>query len=407
MNLSETQYAQDWLLNFQEGERAAATLLIDRLMLVSASELVSGVTGQLNQIEREKPGKEPSLALYAEREMDKAGYEVLPFFPNSNEGRATGPGIAPVSVDPNRQDVGSEGPVATLISKYSKDSAHQALSHPGPDALRSNKIRTIVIVTDFIGSGRRISEMLDAFALVASLQSWKSYGLLSFEVVCYSGTEWGLYVVQKHSLRPKVRSHIACPVIDEAFSGSELGAVKLLCQNYWKKQPRFPFGFNNTGSLIAFSHGIPNNAPPILHSEAGGWTPLFPSRSTSAAGIDSVANSSAALARNSEKVLGIREARRVLADPEGEIWTHTMLVMDAVRHGVRTSKSLSARTHLPNDRIEEVLEITKRAGWVTPRNTLTRLGWRELRKPRFFEEEEAKIAISGGGIYFPTQLRAP
>ncbi|MHA6332662.1 phosphoribosyltransferase-like protein [Qipengyuania sp. CAU 1752] len=406
MSLSKTQYAQDWLLNFQNGDRAAATLLIDRLMLVSASEFVSGITNQLNQIERKKPGKEPSLALYAEREIDKAGYDVLPFFPNSGEGRASGPGIPPVTVDPEEQDVGSEGPVATLISKYSKDSAHQALSHPGPDALRSNKIRTIVIVTDFIGSGRRISEMLDAFALVASIQSWKSYGLLSFEVVCYSGTERGLFVVQNHSLRPTVRSQIACPVVDEAFSGSELGSVKLLCQNYRKKRPRYPFGFNDTGSLIAFSHGIPNNAPPILHSEAGGWTPLFPSRSTSAAGIDSVADSSSALARNSEQVLGIREARRVLADPEGEIWAHTMLVMHAVRHAVRTPKGLSARTRLPNGRIEEVLEITKRAGWMTPRNTLTRLGWREIRRPHFFEHKE-EIAISGGGMYFPTQLGAP
>lgn len=375
-------------------------------MLVSASEFVSGITNQLNQIEREKPGKEPSLALYAEREMEKAGYDILPFFPSSDKGKAIGPGIPPVAVDPEKQDVGSEGSVATLISKYSKDSAHQALSHPGPDALRSNKIRTVVIVTDFIGSGRRIREMLDAFALVASLQSWKSYGLLSFEVVCYSGTECGLALVQQHSLRPKVRSYIACPVIDEAFSGSELGAVKLLCQNYRKKQPRYPFGFNNTGSLIAFSHGIPNNAPPILHSEAGGWTPLFPDRSTSAAGIDSVANSSAVLARNSEQVLGIRKARRVLADPEGEIWAHTMLVMDAVRNGVRTSKGLSARTQLPNARIEEVLEITKRARWVTPKNSLTRLGWREIRRPRYFEQGE-DVAISGSGIYFPTQLRAP
>ncbi len=119
-----------------------------------------------------------------------------------------------------------------------------------------------------------------------------------------------------------------------------------------------------------------------------------------------MANSSAALARNSEQVLGIREARRVLAGPEGEIWAHTMLVMNAVRHGVRTSKGLSARTQLPNARIEEVLEITKRAGWVTPKNSLTRLGWREIRRPRYFEQGE-EIAISGSGIYFPTQLRAP
>jgi hypothetical protein len=376
-------------------------------MLVGASEFTAAITKQLDRIERGCPSAKPCLALFAEREVEKCNYEVLSFFPGADEGRATGDGIPPVSVDPKKQDVGSEGIVAALISKYSKVPENHAISHPGPDALRQNRARKIVIVTDFVGSGRRVGEMLDAFALVASIQSWRSYGLLDFHVVCYSGTEWGLRNVRRHSLRPKVSFHIACPVINEAFSGSELGAIKLLCKTYPGKRSRYPFGFNDTGSLIAFSHGIPNNAPAILHSHAGGWKPLFPGRSTASSEIDKIADSSEMLARNSERVLGIRAARKVLSDSEGELWTYAMLVLDAIRSGAKTPTKVSALTQIPIDRVEEVIALSQTAGWVTPKQTLTSIGRREIRAIRRYDLIDEEIAFPESQLYFPSQLRTP
>lgn len=405
--LSKTSFAQSWLGNFPSEDRDTASLLLDRMMLVGASEFSVAITKQLNRIERDCPSAKPCLALYAEREVEKCNYEVLPFFPGTDKGRATGDGIPPVSVDPKKQDVGSEGIVASLISKYCKLPDKHALSHPGPDALRENRVRKIVIVTDFVGSGRRVREMLDAFALVASIQSWRSFGLLDFHVVCYSGTECGLRCVRRHSLRPKVSFHIACPVINEAFSGSELGEIKLLCKTYPGKRSRYPFGFNETGSLIAFSHGIPNNAPAILHSNAGGWKPLFPGRSTASSEIDRIADSSEMLARNSERVLGVRAARKVLSDSEGELWTHAMLVLDAIRSGAKTPTKVSALTQIPFDRVEEVIALSQTAGWVTPKHTLTHMGRREIRGIRRYDLIDEEFAFPESHLYFPSQWRAP
>ena len=382
-------------------------MLVDRLMLVGASEFTSGITKLLNEIMSLNTKSQSVVAFYAEREMDKVNHEVLPFFPGFETGRALGDGIQPVLVDLQKQDVGSEGIVAALISKFCKAHAASALSHPGPNKLRAGQTRKIVIVTDFVGSGRRIHEMLDAFAMVASIQSWISYGLLDFQIVCFSATEHGQNILTRHPLRPTISTHVACPVIEEAFEGAELGAIKLLCKKYPKKRSNFPFGFNNTGSLIAFSHGIPNNAPQILHSSAASWTPLFEGRSTLGSNLDAVADSSDMLAQNSQRILGIRDAKKLLSNTEGELWAHTMLLLDAIKTGGRTPSKLSARTQIPIPRVEKILDLASNAGWLTPKNSLTRLGQRELRWFEMFGNSSEKLAYPENELYFPKQLRAP
>lgn len=98
--LSETSFAQDWLNNFEPKDQESAALLLDRIMLVGASEFHSGIVEQLKQIKGECPTGKPCLALYAEREIDKLNRNVLPFFPGTDKGRATGDGIPPVQVNP-------------------------------------------------------------------------------------------------------------------------------------------------------------------------------------------------------------------------------------------------------------------------------------------------------------------
>ena len=403
--LSNTKYGKDWLNNFDSTDRQAASLLIDNLMLVGASEFTSRVNaGLMNVADGAKIYNHP-VAFYAEREVDKNGIEVKAYFPNTESGRASGDGVPPVTVDPKKQDVGSEGMIATTISKLCKSRPHYCFSHPGPDKLRKEKVRKIVIVTDFIGSGFRLYDMLDAFEKVATIKSWVSYKLISFEVVSYSATADGLKWVKSHPLKPTIHIHVACPTINERFEGSELGAIKLLCKKYPKKS-RFPFGFRQTGSLIAFSHGIPNNAPPILHSKANGWKPLFFDRSTIEADIDKIADHASILEADSNKVIKVRNARKLLQDPESELWIHTVLIMNAINKGLRTKTKLSARTQIELSRVEEVLGLASNAKWLTPKTSLTALGRRELKflKKRDFPEE--LLVSNEDKLYFPTQLRA-
>lgn len=402
--LSTSDAGKTWLLNFDEADRPVASKFLDSLLLVGAREFNITMNRLLTaQANKAREAKE-CFALYAEREFTPVKGEIQPIFLGSAAGRATGLGVAPVVVSSEKQDVGSEGIIAALISKFRYANPDVVLSHPGPDDLRLKRVRKIIIVTDFIGSGRRVSEMLEAFAKVASIQSWRSYGLLSFEVTSYSASEHGAKIVRQHRLEPEVTIHAACPVVYEAFVGAELAAVRALCSKYPRKA-RWPLGFDATGSMIAFSHGIPNNAPAIFHSSFNGWRPLFRGRSTQMTELDQIADTSDHLVQQSAQLLGVRDARQILSSASGELWTHCMLVLIAIKSGLRSAEKLSARTRLPIMIVEKVLSISATAGWLAPTGGLTALGRRELRWQTRWHGA-ACIASANLDMYFPAQLRA-
>lgn len=303
-----------------------AAQLADAVMLVSHDALYRGLRLLLDKtcMSRKEGDQDRPIALFAERAVETRDtedgeygfvrHEVLPFFPGTDEGRATGAGMPPIVVDPDDQEVGSEGAIANFITGYERLHRDSVLSHPGPDALRTGRVSHIVIVTDFIGSGKRVWEMLEAFWRVATIRSWHSYGLVRFAVIAYSGTEDGLKQVRSHRSGPNVRVVHACPTIFTAFVGADRDAVEALCRAHPRKS-RYPFGFGWAGALIAFSHGMPNNAPPILHSDRKGWVPLFHNRSALGADMHFPAANADALADRARAVLRIRTAERFLADP--------------------------------------------------------------------------------------------
>lgn len=417
MSLSQSDFVRDWLAQFSAPERPMAAQLADAVMLVSYDALYRGLRLLLDEMctNREEGIQDRLIALFAERAVETREaedgeygflrHEVLPFFPGTDEGRATGAGIPPIVVDPNDQEVGSEGAVANFITGYERLHRDSVLSHPGPDALRTGRVSHIVIVTDFIGSGKRVWEMLEAFWRVATIRSWHSYGLVRFAVVAYSGTEDGLKHVRSHRSAPSVRVVHACPTIFTAFVGADRDAVEALCRAHPRKS-RYPFGFGWAGALIAFSHGMPNNAPPILHSDRKGWVPLFRNRSALGADMHFPAANADALADRARAVLHIRTAERFLADPTRRRWVETMLVLTALKDGSRTAASASARTRLSLADVEQILVFTRIAHWTSPRNTLTVLGQRELRRLQLRRARTVVLPTEDLPYYYPSQLRA-
>lgn len=406
-SLSGTPMGKAWLANFDASDRDTAIKLVDSLMLVSANEfntrIVSLLTHALGEASK---GKQP-IALYAEREMTSEEHdEVPPFFPDAEFGRATGEGVQPIVVSPRRQNVGSEGIVATLISKFCAAHRDLAFSHPGPDDLRKNRVRKIILVTDFIGSGRRLYRMLDAFWKVATIRSWASYKLISFEVVCYSATDLGQSVVRSHPAKAEISIFAACPTLQETFTGPELREVEALCRKY-PKRSRDWLGFGAVGSLIAFAHGMPNNAPQIFHSSRRGWQPLFLGRSTLLTDLNAIADTEGDIVDRSQALLRVRNARLILSTMCGEEWTYTMMVLLTVRGGAYSPMVISARTRVPLDRVTRVLELAAIAGWLTENTRLTSMGRRELRSLLRWGRKSDSLVFPHSDLYFPKQLRAP
>lgn len=416
MTISRSEFARDWLEQFVEAERVAAARLADAVMLVSHDSLYRGLRTLLDEISvaRGEVHLDRPIALYAERAVETrdtedeygwAEHEVLPFFPGSEEGRAIGAGVPPVQVDPNDQEVGSEGAIANFITNYQRLHGARVLNHPGPDDLRGKRASHIVIVTDFIGSGKRVWEMLEAFWQVATIRSWHSYRCLRLAVVSYSGTEQGLEHVRSHRSKPTARVVHACPTLWTSFDGRDRAAVEALCRAHPRRHG-YPLGFGYAGALIAFAHGMPNNAPPILHSRRGGWRPLFVNRSALAADMHFPFDNADTLAEQARDVLQIRAARKFLEDPAKRRWIETMLVLTALMNGARSATSASARTRLPLADVEQILVFTQIAHWTTPRRTLTELGRKELRRLQLRRARTVVLPTPEQPYYYPTQLRA-
>jgi hypothetical protein len=405
MKLSDTEFVRSWLEQFAQGERVTAAQLADAIMLVSRDALYQGLYELLDSLRVELSGSDEPVALYAEREVERVDGEIQPFFPGTQHGRATGSGVPPIVVDLRDQEVGSEGAIANFITSYERLHRGVVLNHPGPDRLRQAQTRTIVIVTDFIGSGKRIWEMIEAFWQVATIRSWRSYGLIGFAVVAYSGTDSGLAYVRSHRLRPDVRIVRACPTVANSFRGDEARAVDALCLKYPERH-RYPFGFRGGGALIAFAHGIPNNSPAIFHSHKNGWRPLFLNRSALAAAADFPVNSLDELSDRAEAMLRIHAAREHLEDPQTRRWIKTMLVLAALTVGNKGAGGVSAFTRLPLAEVEELLGFTRIAGWTSATGALTPLGERELIRLRARRRRTIVLPTAEEPFYYPTQLRA-
>ena len=192
-----------WIGQFESADQPAACELLAAMRLVSRDEFSEG----LRQLLRDSltNGQLP-VGVYVERELVRRNTKPSALFKQSKGKvkRAFGPG--PKLVQPTRpfsQVVGSEGLVAQIVSEFFREAHDQCLLSPGPDAIRSHRVRRFVLVTDFIGTGRRVMDYLDAAWRVRSVRSWwsarKSCGM-SFEVIAYSATEAGRALVESHSL---------------------------------------------------------------------------------------------------------------------------------------------------------------------------------------------------------------
>jgi hypothetical protein len=405
--LSETSIGSSWLKQFHEAEREIAAELIDQTLLVSRDDFVDGLRDLVDELVRRRSDPARKLALFAERPIKKIFGTIPAFFRNSRHGRARGTGAPPIVVDPRNQEVGSEGIVAQFITDYCRRNPLVAVGHPGPTKMRCDRVGEIVILTDFLGSGNRVRRMLESFRYVATLRSWRSYGLMRFVVIAHSGTSDGVAAVQSHKLRPEVSLRMGCPTISNTFRGAQRSRIEALCNAYPVHHPE-PLGYGDIGALIAFAHGCPNNVPPILHSGALGWIPLFKGRSTS--------DSSAAflpegddliLDQRTQRLLKIRDTRKVLASSDNRRWISAMMLLAAVETGCRTAAEISARTHLNLAEVRELVTLARSALWLTHAGRLTHLGHNELVRLRRRRKQAPVLSTGSNNFYYPTQLRAP
>jgi len=299
--------------------------------------------------------------------------------------------------------VGSEGFVAHLISQETERWARIFMNHPGPDRLRGKTAPAgeIAIVTDFLGSGTRVSIMLDKFWAVPTVRSWKSRDMVRFRVVAAAATLSALSKVRRHRLRPQVEAEWIAPTVK---SSADLSWMRLI-ENNGPAEGRGTgrYGFGGEGALIAFNYRLPNNTPAMIHHGESRWQPLYvgpaPPELREVFGVRSLDQAIIAAAQSNGVVFG-----RELTEEDRQ----TMLVLSMLkgRWHRGAGVALASRTSLPVPTVLDILLRALKSELITPSGRITDKGYKFMESGRAGERKTPIIATSPVP-YYPKVLRIP
>jgi hypothetical protein len=403
---------KSWIAQFDAADQPNAVRLLQALHLLARDTFAEGLRSLI--LDRSK-GSGP-IGLYAERELNhrKSVPHKLFSEPRRKHRRAEGLGPQPVrpvkAYDPS---VGSEGPIAQLITELCREFPDKFLNHPGPDQIREKRMRRFMVVTDLVGSGNRVYRYIEAAWLVRSVRSWwsarKSGKGITFEVAAFAATEVGESKVKSHASQPEVHFLHRCRTISNISSSA---ALRELCVRYdpVDHDPTESIGYDGIGALIAFAHGAPNNAPRILHGAGRIWVPLFPKRIT--AGTRGSFAEAQEVDRDALKarLLGMRERRLAsvpwLASAKPHV-RNLLLVLAALTRPPRDTASIIRKTELSVLEVERALDKALSNDWITDGRRLTDRGHAELDRVRRDAVVEETLSEPPELPYYPKALRAP
>ena len=406
-----TPIAGTWLLQFKPADQSSALELLESVDFVTANQFQQGLTQLLLEV-----AEEDSLpvALFTEREMPRQQDGApVPLYEHKQGSvrRAVGAGPKPVVYDnPDSHETGSEGLIANIITGIRKHCERgKILDHPSPDEVRKRRPRRFVIVTDIIGSGNRVREYLEAAWRTPSIVSWASYRLVRFEVVAYSGTEPGIEHVKNHSSHPAVHIVKGCPTIS-LLPSLNRGRLIKLCEDYCPREPRkemTALGYKDTGALLVFAHGAPNNTPLLLHAASKRWHPLFRARSTINVYTGEPEQpedwTDRTLLYLGETQLSKAGTLQHVDPPTQE----TILVLAALKRRPRNMRVASARTGLSLKVVYAAISRAMSAGFLTDDLRLTDAAYRELSYLRKSNKTMQEIDEGNNSYYYPSMLRPP
>ncbi len=366
-----TERGMLWLEQFAEHDRALVRQLTEAISLVSVMELERALQ---RLVERFSSNSAGPLALYSVREVPKNG--GLNF-------RHGGNGLDAVA---SGSDIGSEGRIAHITRQICRTQTSQLLRQPDIDTLLKKRVRNIVVVDDIIGSGERALSYLQELWKDPSIKSWWSYGKVRFTVLAYAATEAGIRRVQSHPCKPHVEIHRHCPVLKNLPWRRELKRkVTDLCMRYarTKKLRGAPLGFGQTGALLVFEHGIPNNVPNIFWAysqDPSAWLPLFPGRAATAE-IASVFPSELAAREPVSVLLAAGAERMAEALPtvaDRPLAPDMVVLLSLLRRGLNRLEAVADATGMTSTECSLLLERCIEAGLVSPKRRLTEKGAAEL-----------------------------
>jgi len=403
MKLSQTTRAGEWLKQFDEDDQGAAGALLDSVRFLRGGEVIAGVRRSIEHLLADDPLRNPITlvpVLSGEDMRDSNGLKI------HEASLAT----VFAEFDPSQplaSDPGSEALMAQLIREMRR-AAIPGLITPPPITLKvmeSEHVRTLVCVTDYIGSGKQVLEYVEAWHRHTTIRSWRSFGLLRIQVVAYAATSAGKRAVEASphvdglkivEIAPGLRD-LGNPLLEEKLSE--------VCRIYAKRAKLWPaLGFRDSAGLFASSFSVPNNLPAILIRRSKQWIPFFDGRSTTAALADEIGNQlpETDVGQQLRKSGQVRlAARHEDGDLEGHWQTH-LVVLGLIP---RARVELAVAVGLTMAGVDEIVASLEHLGLMDEAGRPTPAGLRALKRHRRKPRLISASLVPDPSAYYPRYKR--
>jgi hypothetical protein len=348
--IESSSHIADWLSQFQLCDQSVAKTMLHRLRFVSREVYSSWLKQTLGNL---PVGR--SYALYGVRKLPEEGALWA-----SDGTVANRPGGT----------LGSEDFVYSLIANVVRSSGGALKDHPTISDLRENKIHDYVLIDDSIGSGKRMTDFINAMLSHPTFLSWWSYGFVRFHILSFarpSDVERKIVAKVRGSDHP-VRKFRKSEKIDffseqvydaariEQRWGSKADEILDLCQRTTRIKTKRRLGFGGVMANIVFHHSVPNNLPGVFWCDSAKWDGLFPNRA--------LPDWTSELLDGSE---GIRNLRCGLA-PE------IVNLLRLVKRGIRNTNHLAIRLGVDNTYAVELVKTAQHLNLISSEVRLTREG---------------------------------
>ena len=241
-NVSSTPEAEAWLNQFDTQDRPTAKLLLNKLQIIPSNQVFQSIEFEIgNRLNRIQT---PAM--------------LVPVTPSTSQPQNS-------SLFPSLQ--GSEGHISSICKTLVKNHPDKLFEPSNISCLKEKQCRSIIFIDDNSGSGENICNYLkscwDNPTFGKTLKSWHSYHLLEFIILAYSITDHARGEITKNKWVDSIIPVHKTPTIWSEFKNSDLIKIEQLCKNY-PKGSALPLGYQNIGSLMAFSHSAPDTLPAVF-----------------------------------------------------------------------------------------------------------------------------------------------
>jgi hypothetical protein len=384
----------EWLANFPSQDHLTAELLTSALHYLDESTFRSNLTEQILRDFDSGLITPPALVIPIRTglEMGQRGPEPAVIFEN----------VLPRDAlrVPN---TGSEALCANIIRNLEKGQGARLGMIPWPhtlDDLRIQKVRSVVLVGDYAGSGTQAIDASKIWTRNRSVRSWRSYGLVRIHVIVHSASVAAKEALDRERSVDRLSMVGVAPDFDSAgWTAEQRKDVEDFCARFARHRGKDVLGWKGSAALFVMQHKAPNNLPTVLWQtkgpsrRRGGWYPLLPDGRVPGR----VAEALAAQGQQRRDSLDRRPGRDRVLGP-------TLLpVLAALQQGARTPDRISAMADIPLADSTRVLAELVDGGYVDPRGYMTDLG-RKLLTPD--ARAMGRYRLSGSdNFYYPQALR--